>query len=92
MNSKKRKMGLLSVISIGIGVMIGAGIFSIIGIGCQIAGNAVYLGFIIAGIIALLSSYSYAKLGTKYPSMDWIYFCSFSLCQGFWGLCHDFFQ
>jgi len=68
MNNKRRTIGLLGTISIGIGGMIGAGIFSIIGIGCQIGGNAVYVSFIIAGIVALLSSYSYAKLGVKYPS------------------------
>jgi amino acid transporter len=65
-NSKK--IGLWSAIAIGIGGMIGAGIFSILGIATKIAGNVVYLSFIFAGIIALLSTYSYAKLSAKYPS------------------------
>jgi amino acid transporter len=48
--------------------MVGAGIFSIFGTATGISGNAVYLSFIIAGLIALLSTYSYAKLGATYPS------------------------
>jgi amino acid transporter len=64
----KKPIGRLSAISIGIGGMIGAGIFSIMGLASQIAGNLVYLSFIIAGMVALLCTYSYAKLGAKYPS------------------------
>ena len=66
--NKKKSIGLWAAISIGVGGMVGAGIFSILGLACQIAGNAVYISFIIAGIVALLSTYSYAKLGVKYPS------------------------
>lgn len=64
----KKPIGLWSAIAIGIGGMIGAGIFSILGIATQITGNLIYVSFIIGGIIALLSAYSYAKLGAKYPS------------------------
>ena len=67
MNTKKT-MGLWSAVSIGIGGMIGAGIFSILGVSAQIAGHAMYISFIIAGCIALLCAYSYAKLGSTYPS------------------------
>ncbi len=66
--SAKKSIGLWSAISIGIGGMVGAGIFSILGTACQIEGNTVYLSFIIAGMIALFSTYSYAKLGLRYPS------------------------
>lgn len=65
---RKKSIGLFSAISIGVGGMIGAGIFSILGVASQIAGNTVSLSFIVAGAVALLSTYSYAKLGTKYPS------------------------
>jgi amino acid transporter len=67
MNGEKA-IGLWSAAAIGIGAMIGAGIFSILGVGGQIAGNALYLSFIIGGIVALLSTYSYTKLGVRYPS------------------------
>jgi amino acid transporter len=64
----KKSIGLWSAVSIGIGGMIGAGIFSIMGIAVQISGNAVFVSFIIAGFVALFSTYSYAKLGARYPS------------------------
>jgi amino acid transporter len=64
----KRAIGLWSAISIGIGGMIGAGIFAVLGIATEIVGNVVYLSFVFGGLIALLSTYSYAKLSAKYPS------------------------
>jgi amino acid transporter len=66
--SAKKNMGLWSAISIGVGGMVGGGIYSLLGTATQIAGNAMYISFIIAGITALLSAYSYAKLGAKFPS------------------------
>lgn len=66
--ASKKSMGLWSATSIGVGAMVGAGIFSIFGTATQISGNAVYISFIIAGFIALLNTYSYAKLGVRYPS------------------------
>jgi amino acid transporter len=63
-----RSMGLYAATAIGIGAMIGAGIFSIFGTAVKIAGNAVYISFIIAGIVALLNAYSCAKLAVRYPS------------------------
>jgi amino acid transporter len=63
-----KTMGLYAATSIGVGAMVGAGIFSIFGTAAQISGNAVYVSFIIAGLIALLNTYSYAKLGVRYPS------------------------
>ena len=52
----------------GIGGMVGAGIFSILGVVAQAAGNAMWLAFAIGGVVALLSTYSYAKLGATFPS------------------------
>jgi amino acid transporter len=65
---RKKSIGLFAAISIGVGGMIGAGIFSILGVAGQIAGSAVYISFTIAGVVALLCAYSYAKLGSTYPS------------------------
>lgn len=64
----KKTMSLWAAVSIGIGGMIGAGIFSILGVSAKISGHAMYISFIIAGLIALLCAYSYAKLGSTYPS------------------------
>lgn len=61
-------ISLPAAIAIGIGGMIGAGIFSILGVVAEAAGSAMWLSFLIGGIIALFSTYSYAKLGVKYPT------------------------
>lgn len=62
------KIGLAAAVSIGVGGMVGAGIFSILGVVAQAAGNAMWLAFLIGGAVALLSTYSYAKLGAAFPS------------------------
>jgi amino acid transporter len=61
-------IGLVAAVSIGIGGMVGAGIFSILGVVAHAAGNAMWLAFAVGGVVALLSTYSYAKLGATFPS------------------------
>jgi amino acid transporter len=53
---------------IGVGAMVGAGIFSLLGAAGEIAGAAVWLSFLLAGIVAGLQGYSFAKFGARYPS------------------------
>jgi len=67
-NGSGEKISLMAAIAIGIGGMIGAGIFSILGVVAQAAGTAMWLSFVLGGIIALFSTYSYAKLGAKFPT------------------------
>jgi amino acid transporter len=52
----------------GIGAMVGAGIFALLGEASGIAGSAVYISFLLGGVIALFSGYSLGKLGARYPS------------------------
>jgi amino acid transporter len=47
--------------------MLGAGIYGLIGKAAGVAGNAVWLAFVVALIAALLSALSYASLGSRYP-------------------------
>ncbi|RLB61471.1 MAG: amino acid transporter [Deltaproteobacteria bacterium] len=61
-------MGFWAAVSLGIGAMIGAGIFALLGEASAISGSAVYISFLIGGIIALFSGYSLGKLGARYPS------------------------
>jgi amino acid transporter len=67
-DSGSGQIGMMAAVSIGIGGMVGAGIFSILGIVAHTAGNAMWLAFAVGGVIALLSTYSYAKLGATFPS------------------------
>ena len=53
---------------IGVGAMVGAGIFSLLGAAGAVAGSAVWISFVLAGIIAALQGYSFAKLGARFPS------------------------
>src|SRR5215210_3620281 len=48
--------------------MVGAGIFSILGVVAEVAGSALAASFVVGGIVALLATYSYAKLGARYPT------------------------
>jgi amino acid transporter len=71
-----KKISLPGAIFIGIGSMVGAGIFALFGEAGAIAGAAVWVSFLVGGIIALLQGYSFAKLGARYSSaggmIDWI--------------------
>lgn len=66
--ARANQIGMIAAVSIGIGGMVGAGIFSILGVVAEAAGNAMWLAFSIGGLVALLSTYSYAKLGATFPS------------------------
>jgi len=63
-----KKIGFWEAYSIGVGGMIGGGIFAVLGLTILLAKGAAPVAFIFAGIITLLTSYSYAKLSVRYPS------------------------
>jgi len=62
-----KKIGLKEAISIGIGGMVGGGIFAVLGLAVSLARGATPLAFLIAGLLALITSYSYVKLSLAYP-------------------------
>ncbi|KAB5490059.1 MULTISPECIES: APC family permease [Flagellimonas] len=62
-----KKIGLREAISIGIGGMVGGGIFAVLGLAVSLAKGGTPLAFLFAGIIALVTSYSYVKLSLTYP-------------------------
>jgi len=53
---------------LGIGAMIGAGIFALLGEAAGVAGSAVWLSFLLAGIVTTLLAYNVVRLGIRYPS------------------------
>ncbi|WP_335966866.1 APC family permease [Galbibacter sp. PAP.153] len=61
------KIGLKEAISIGIGGMVGGGIFAVLGLAVSLAQGGTPIAFLIAGTIALVTSYSYVKLSLAYP-------------------------
>lgn len=68
MHRSGNEVSFWSAVSIGIGSMIGAGIFALLGEAGAIAGSAVWISFLIGGAIALLSAYSIGRLGARYPA------------------------
>jgi amino acid transporter len=67
-SAKKSDIGLVAALSIGVGGMIGAGIFSILGVVARISGSAMPLSFAIGGVVAGLAAYGYVALGKTFPS------------------------
>jgi len=63
----KTKIGLKGAMSIGIGGMVGGGIFAVLGLAVSLGQGGTPVSFLIAGIIALVTSYSYVKLSLSYP-------------------------
>jgi amino acid transporter len=61
------KLGTLSTLSIGIGGMVGGGIFAVTGLTIEVTKGAAPVAFLIAGLVALLTSYSYLKLTLAFP-------------------------
>lgn len=62
-----KKIGLKEAISIGIGGMVGGGIFAVLGLAVSLAKGGTSTAFLFAGILALITSHSYVKLSKTYP-------------------------
>lgn len=71
----KRTLGLMQVILYGVGLILGAGIYVIIGDVSAISGNMIWISFIFAAIIASLTGLSYAELASMFPksAAEYIY-------------------
>ncbi len=62
-----RDMTLFDITFIGVGAMIGAGVFALTGFAAGLAGPALILAFFLNGIVALFTAVSYAELGAAFP-------------------------
>ncbi|WP_121820860.1 amino acid permease [Halostella salina] len=62
-----KDLGLVSAMTIGIGTMIGAGIFVLPGVAAQAAGPIVVVSFVVGGVIAMVNAFSVSELGTAMP-------------------------
>jgi len=64
---REGQLGTFSTLSIGIGGMVGGGIFAVTGLTVEVTRGGAPIAFVIAGVVALLTSYSYLKLTLRYP-------------------------
>lgn len=67
-SNNKNSISVLGATAIGVGGMMGAGLYTLIGLATNSAGLWLPLSFLIGGAVAAFSVYSYSKLGMKYPS------------------------
>ena len=75
----KRNLNLLDATAIGVGAIIGAGIFVVLGIAMGYAGPSVIISIIIAGIVASFTAFSFAELGSAIPKAGGAYSFAFEL-------------
>ncbi|MGD8300356.1 MAG: APC family permease [Nitrosopumilaceae archaeon] len=64
----EKSIGYWSAVSIGIGGMVGGGIFAVLGLAVNFSHGGAPIAFAIAGLVALVTAYSYSKLSVTFPS------------------------
>lgn len=67
MTELKRTLGLAECVFFGVGSILGAGIYTLIGKVAGLAGNFIWLAFLIASVAALFTAFSYAELSSAFP-------------------------
>jgi amino acid transporter len=63
----KRALGLGTLTFYGVGIILGAGVYSVIGVAAGPAGDALWLSFALCSLVVLFTGFSYAELATAYP-------------------------
>jgi APA family basic amino acid/polyamine antiporter len=73
--SLRRDLGLFEVVVYGVGLILGAGIYAILGAAAGVAGESVPLAFLLAAAIASFTGLSYAELASRFPrgEGDYVY-------------------
>src|SRR4030042_139804 len=81
----KRTLNLFDATAIGIGAIIGAGIFVVLGVAIGYAGPSIIISVIIAGLVASFNAFSFAELGSAIPKQGGIYAYVYELISPFWA-------
>ena len=63
----ERALGLPALTFYGVGIILGAAIYSVLGAAASRTGDALWLSFAVASLVAALTALSYAELATAYP-------------------------
>jgi APA family basic amino acid/polyamine antiporter len=80
-----RRLGVKDAVVIGLGSMIGAGIFAALGPAAMAAGSGLLLGLAVAGVVAYCNATSSARLAARYPSSGGTYVYGRERLGAFWG-------
>jgi len=63
----KREISLLTLTIYGVGIIVGAGIYALIGKAAGLTGNSVWLSFLFGAVLASFTAMSYAELSSMFP-------------------------
>ncbi|MFF3788018.1 APC family permease [Streptomyces sp. NPDC001933] len=83
--SVKRRLGVSDAVVIGLGSMIGAGIFAALGPAARAAGSGLLLGLALAAVVAYCNATSSARLAALYPQSGGTYVYGRERLGDFWG-------
>jgi len=81
----RRDLGLLDAVGVGLGAIVGAGIFVVTGVAAGVAGPAFLVGLLIAGIAATANALSSAQLAAEYPQSGGTYEYGYRLLRPWAG-------
>jgi APA family basic amino acid/polyamine antiporter len=62
----KKQIGLWPLVLYGVGIILGAGIYALLGVGAGVAGNAIWMSFVLGAFLAFFTGLSYAELSSMY--------------------------
>ncbi|GAA4539229.1 APC family permease [Mycobacterium paraffinicum] len=81
----RRSLGLFDAVTIGLGSMMGAGIFAALGPAARAAGSGLLLGLAVAAVVAYCNATSSARLAARYPASGGTYVYGRERLGDFWG-------
>ena len=79
----RRTLGWPHLVALGVGAIVGTGIYTLIGTGAGLAGPAVILSFAIAGIVCICAALAYAEMATTIPASGSAYTYSYAVLGEF---------
>lgn len=81
----QRRLGVFDAVVIGLGSMIGAGIFAALAPAARAAGSGLLLGLAVAAVVAYCNATSSARLAARYPASGGTYVYGRERLSDFWG-------
>jgi len=81
----ERRLGLRDAVVIGLGSMIGAGVFAALAPAARAAGSGLLLGLAVAAVVAFCNATSSARLAARYPASGGTYVYGRARLGDFWG-------
>jgi APA family basic amino acid/polyamine antiporter len=81
----ERSMGLLGATTLGVGALMGAGIYVLIGLAAGHAGPAVWISYLVCGLLTLLTVFVFGELSRRIPVVGGGYAFAYSTLGSLWG-------